>query len=554
MSIQEKYKLSILFILITLLIIIVFWGIWDTFFQQDEWLGLGQTYVLGPKIITNGVSPLGLLFGEGRPITRGLGVIITLYFPMKIWALAAYSLFFHAVNACLVFLISKKILKSDRLALLASIFFALSAVSHQNVTWFAASFGGLLGAFCIFLSIYLVLIYLEKKEKRFLASSFLVAFLSFYVKENGIFLFIFLPLTIFIYKKNLLFTKTTRRMFYLIVAIAVLFIVYRLFNLLPASVDVSKTAYADVGRLSIVPRLISRAVLYPLTGLTLVYLPQSLGNELGMNFLKINYSYITSRPDQIAQTVILDELSIIASFVLLFILYLISKEGKDRRNQIVFSLLLFGLSLSPYILVTKGYAYLEPRYYYVPMAANGIILSILVLRLFRLTKKISSAKYFITGALLLFILVHVLSIRKDIAVQLDFASTRRAYLADLNKLVPTLKENKNIFYITGDKPWLHESNFTPFQNNFGYSLMVIYYPSGKIPKEPMTKETLWIMGDWGAYEGEGKLFGYTYTFDQLKALVGKYNIPSSGIHALYYDYDKKQLTDISESTRKKLGY
>ncbi len=538
----------LLFIL--LLILYTFWRLPQTFYQQDEWLGLGQVLAFSWESVSNGYSPIGLFMGEGRPLTRIFGVLIFGNFPYDSLSLSIYSIGFHFLNSILVFFIALRLLKKNYLALISSLFFAINNVTHQSVTWFAASFGLQPATTLILLSIFAFIRFVEKENKKFLYLSFISVILSLYFKENGVFLFLFLPVIPFLLGKKINFKRYSKQLVPLIVFIFI-FASYRLLEMLSGSY-VSNSVYASISNQNILVTLVTRFIMYPLTSFSLIYIPYPISTFLTFSFLDAYYPFIVNRPDLVAYTVVLDMLAIIGSFLIFIFLYFIGKDRKETKKVIIFSLLFFFLSLLPYIVISKTYAYMEPRYYYIASIPAGFLLALITRYLI---EKINKRKLGLILIILFFsfyLLSQIMPIKKDIVAQVIVASERRLFLKQLNSLLPTLNKDENIFYFTGDRSWYVEKNKIPFQHGFGHSIMVLYLSSEKIPKQLLSTEYLWGLGEEGYRKIGNKSYGYFNDIENLKKTVKENNINPDNIHAFYYKSEDLKLLDISENVRRDL--
>lgn len=221
--------------------------------------------------------------------------------------------------------------------------------------------------------------------------------------------------------------------------------------------------------------------------------------------------------------------------------------------MIIFSIGFFFLSIIPYIVVSKDYAYLEPRYYYLTSAASGMILAILVDAVANMFKNKKAVLVLLLLLSLGYLRYEVKVIRDDVARQVDIASERKQFLQDLHTYLPTLNRNTNIFYFTGNRSWLVDGNKTPFQHGFGYSIMALYYESGKIPRYLPASEYLFKLGEQGYKEMEGLKLGYFHNYEDLKKNIIAKAIDPQNVYSFYYDWDKKKLFDISEETSEKLS-
>ena len=84
------------------------------------------------------------------------------------------------------------------------------------------------------------------------------------------------------------------------------------------------------------------------------------------------------------------------------------------------------------------------------------------------------------------------------------SQTRIKFLNQMSLLLPKLESNKNIFYITGDTDYYIVGNKVPFQQGMGYTLMVWYYHTGKIPKDLINENFLWELNSQGYKEIDNK--------------------------------------------------
>lgn len=524
-------------------ILFTFWELPQTFYQQDEWLGLGQIIEQGWSHITYGLTPLQVIFGDGRPLTRVLGVLFFNAFPLDGVAHSLYSLFFHFGNTVLVYFIAIRILKEKPLAFISALFFAVNSVSHQAVTWFGASFGTQPATCTTLLSILLFLQFLEKKQNKFAYSAFFLAVLSLYFKESGMFLFLFLPLLPFLFQ-----TKVSLKKYIILYLPLISFIgIFVLFRFLEMTVlsSYEGTSFAgrnflQGGKEMLAHTLFIRSLLYPLTSLSLIFIPPTYARELGFYIQKFYYPYIDQKPDLIALTAAMDLAAIVLSFILLFVFYNLHKKANQEKRIISFSLIFFVLSVLPYIVIEKQYAYMEPRYYYVPSVAAGILLAYLYNKIVLQTKKKLVRFATIFGLILLFIL-HIRLVQNDISIQKTIASERLSYISQLKEIVPTLHDNTNIFLVTGDKPWLVEGNRTPFQHGFGYSVALLYKDTDKVPHGLLSNGKLFNLGEEGYWNESGMRFGYYWDEEKVSTLLERKNISVDKVIKLYYNSKEKKL-------------
>lgn len=543
-----KYSFFWLGILV-ILILATFWQLPKTFYQQDEWLGLGQILEQGWSHITFGLSPLQILFGDGRPLTRVLGVLFFRTFPLDALSLSIYSISFHITNTFLVFFISRKLLKYSFFAFIAASFFAVNSVSHQAVTWFGASFGTQPAGLTTLLAVYLFLNYLDTRKKLLASGALILAILSLYFKESGIFLFLFLPLLPFIFGKKLPFRKYAALYLPLII-FAICFGLFRLVEMvfLRSYMDTTfaGSTFLQVGSQNVFATMATRAIFYPLTSLSLIFWTPPMVREIAFMLHKYYYAYITERSDLVVLTVILDIVALIGTAVIGLVLYFVVKQNRQVKTIVTFSLLLFVLSILPYVVIEKQYAYMEPRYYYIPAVGASILLGSVAA--FAYEKYRKNSKVLFTGVVILALLLffHVRTVWIETNQQVLITQERKQFLRQLATHVPTLKRDTNIFLVTGDTPWLVEGNRTPFQHGFGYSILVLYKESGKIPTGLLSQGALFALGEEGYWEKNNLQFGYFWNKEHMEKVLIENNISQDKVIALYYNKKQGKLYNYSD--------
>ena len=142
--------------------------------------------------------------------------------------------------------------------------------------------------------------------------------------------------------------------------------------------------------------------------------------------------------------------------------------------------------------------------------------------------------------------IHTL-LEKDIQI----AHERKQFLSMLNTAVPVLPESP-IFYLDGSHDYYVAHNKAPFQQGTGYTLMVWYYKSGKIPANFLQEPFLWDITSEGYKQTQGKGFGYFHDMNNLKESLKSNQLPLTAIVGLYYDSENKRLINITEQVRNEI--
>ena len=546
----KKYFLPIA--VLSFITILVFLNLPKTFYQQDEWQTLGHLQAKGLEVFFS-VSPMQLFFGELRPLSTILYWLLFGFFKFTVVPVAIFAIFFQILNSSLVFYLADKITKKRTVAYVASIFLIVNSVSHQAVTW-ASAVATLPAATLILIAIIMYLKYLEMGDKKYLAVSFLSTIFSFYFKGIGLSLFILLPLMTFVYTKKMISRKNLQETFFInlpLLAFGFLVLIFRFIEVFFRTEKVAGFALGT-GNSSFSQTVLFHLFLYPLTSLFQVFVPPLDLYFLTPVIIKLQYKFLIGSPltDLVAQTIVADMVSIAGAAVLLSLLGFMMYKRKDKimNRNIFFVLLFFFLSFLPYIILDRGSAYLESRYFYVGTIGAGLLLVYVVYFLVNINKYLKWITIFIV---FLYLLHHAGIVQKDINYQVNLGNQRKSVLNSIKSLKPKL-EDKTIFYVTGDKEYYGPIT-NPFQNGLGYVLEVWYYDSGKIPREFLTGNFLWDLGS-ESYREKGKYgFGYFQDIDKMAKVMEKDKLSISMVHAFYIKSKEKRVLNIDEEVKGRLA-
>lgn len=548
-----KYKRNFNFltflpvVFLGLCILFAFFPLTKSFYQQDEWLAYGSYLARGTQFIFfNAKNIFGFILGEGRVLSTLIYYFFFKLFPFNVVPIALFSIIFHILNTILVFVLIKKIFKKILPAFLGSLFFAFNSVSQGAVTWPATIVGTLPSTTLIILSVFTFIEFLEKKIGKWLVLTFLLLYISLFFKETSIFLFLYLPIA------SLLFERVNLKKFlstyWPFIGFFLVDTFFRVSELRTANLQ--QTLFLEGSSPSYWQTLLTRAVLYPLTSFSLTFVPSEPFLWFARSLTKIYYPFIM--PQQFilfAQTAVLDLLSICLTFVILTITSIFLKfSNRQESKYIKFIIGFLFFSFLPYILISKNYAYLESRYYYLPSFAGGIILAWLVLKIMEIINKtrIYFLKPLIIVIFVLFLLCHLKYIEKNISGDVAISRERMSFLAQLKQFIPKLEGERNIFYIDSDSDFYVSGNKVPFQQGTGYTLMTIYYKDGKIPQGFLKEGYLYEIGSQGYKEEGDYSFGYFSKLDSLKDAVKTNNLSKEIIIGLYYDSKRGRLVDITQ--------
>lgn len=526
----SKYLYFFASILLVLLIVIIYWPVTRTFYQQDEWLGYGLFLAKGAGTVLQSTGSFwGIIFGQGRIMSNLLFYFFYKIWPLNVFPVAVFSISLHIVNTLLIFYIAKRIFKNVLSAFLGALFFAVNSVPQSAITWAASSTNTPTSTTLILVSILFYFIYLEKNKTKWLFYSFILIYVSLFFKETGIFLFLLLPVSALIFKKYS-FKSFIKTFWYYFVAVTII-VAYRLLGFL--FTPQPEALFLTGSSKYFFDSLIIRSVLYPLTSFSLTIIPSSPFVWFARYIESVYYPFFPSEQFiLIAQSVVLDLVSTVFSFALFILIYVIAKKTEIKQRKVIIflvSLLLF--NFLPYIIISKNYSYLESRYYYLASAIWGIIIAWVFSFVFEKRRHILIK----IAAILLFlylIYAHISALSADIANLAAESQTRIRILDQITKLESNLAGNKNVFYVTGNADYLLPGNNVPFQQGFGYTLMTIYYKSGKIPATFFLDQYLFEIGSQGYKEESGYGFGYFSDKSLMGEVLKRKDISIAGF---YYD-------------------
>ena len=526
---------------IIIVITFLFKDLTKTFYQQDEWHGLGLVFSDGINSVLSGTSrPIDILFVKGRLLSNAIFYLFATFFPFQNTQMAYLAISLHITAAFLTFLLIKRLIGNIGISLLGAVFFAVNSVSHGGVTWAVVSISTVGSTILVLVSTFFFLNFIEANKSMWLILSGITLYLSLWFKETGLYLFIFFPVAALLFKKYNF--KSYISQFWLFIVPFLLIAGYRVLELRLRTTD--SNLYLTGANENFFLTILIRMILYPLTSLSLMFVPGGPFINFARDIMRVNYSYLWSATNNllIAQSVILDLLAVVLTcFILLTIFVFLLKEKTENKKKVIFWLAFTLLSFSPYVLLDKDFAYLESRYYYLPVVGGAVILSWLLARM----RQILGNKPFLFTILplyLVFIFFHAQSVRTAIKAQIVLSDWRTSFIAQLKNQVPTLNNNKNVFYITSNQTYWTDSNKIPFQQGSGYTLMVLYYDSGKIPKELLKDGYLFEIGSQGYRESEGVGFGHFWDREALKEALKANNLPQGSVIELYYNSEKRSLS------------
>jgi len=523
-KVMAKYLDWIIVAVLAVIVLLFYWGLKDSFYQQDEWMALGNVLSLGDQyFLSRNDGVLSILVTQGRILSGGITYFIYKNYPFDVLPFVVIALGLHLVNTVLVYYVSRKLFKDRIAGFLAALFFALNSVSAGATTWPAASLGVTIASTSIILA---VLLFYERQQ--FLCFGLL--YISLHFKEIGSYLFFALPiLSFFIWREGL--TRNFRNYWYFYL-FGILYYVFWYLQL--KSVTVEKDLFLTGSSNSFVFTALARSVMYPLTSFSLSFFPSSLMLGFAKNLTMLYYPFLAGNLDLVSQTVVLDMIALVLTFGIFFVVYLRAGAGVKRVNLNVLVIVILSLgSYLPYIAISKSYAYLESRYYYLGVVGSALVLAFLVTSF----KKKSDVAYV---SLLVFVLgltfLHLTCLRGEINRLGYSAKVNKSILEQVDQILPRMGESGTVIYLEGDRNYyIGEGNPLPFQQGTGYTIALWYYGRNPKLKDVVKDRFLWDLGSQGYKESNGYVFGYYWNKEDLKADLGAGGFGVEDVICLYYD-------------------
>jgi len=225
-------------------------------------------------------------------------------------------------------------------------------------------------------------------------------------------------------------------------------------------------------------------------------------------------------------------------------------ENKYRK-VILFSILLLLFSFLPFSVTNRGGEYLDSRYFSFAAAAGGLLISGLLASIGMVCNKNKNLRSIVISCISLFMMGYLYKqsvyIFRDIRYQKIIGEERRNMLQTIRTTYPDLPD-KPVLYATGSAEAFYgvSGMRLPLQQGPGYTFMVLFYDTGKIPKSFIGDMLLWGMLDQGYYEDGNQGFGYYHSFDLLHSDMCKNKFGTDQIQGFSYDATNQRINAITQ--------
>lgn len=530
---------------ISAFIFFAYFGLPQSFFEQDEWHTFGYMNFLfsldGKEFVENVLSsgplthftPLSLFFKMG--LYKLFGLNASLYFLV--------SLILHTLVSIVVYLLILILTKRKIAAFLGSLFFAIGSSHYQAVTWIGTFEGAQLSTFFGLLAIITLLVYLMEAKRKLFYFSLILIFIALLFKETALTFFLALLALIFFKEKKKEKVFSFIKIGVILLFYASLRFTYLLFGNkgLPAAVgEKTEDLIFIIGyNFLTLPIKLFTQVFFPNN--ILVYFANITSSPFGI------YQYLARGPWVLENGFRYDLLSIPLGMVFLAVLlYLRGKVADKLPFYLGLALVFF---TPPLFLPLKKYlVFFDSRYIYPATAGLSLVTGAIIASL---KLKFRVLPVFLLTIFFIALLGHLWSLKMAVNQQRELGSTRESLVGYIKEQYPKLPR-KTIFYTESDATYYGVPNILPFQSGFGQMLLVFYHPVMKYPAPFFKEDFLWDLNAQGYKEIEGTGFGYYRDFELLKKAMKKYNISSSSVIAFSWESQTESLVNISLEVRKRL--
>jgi len=527
---------------------VIYWGAWNGFFQQDEWLGLGNYFGLRDMALWEQLLNLYRpMFSFGLkhflPVIPLANLVRYHFFGLDYKYYVFMSLLLHTGGAYLVFLLTRNISKNNRSGFLAGLFFLLNASGSEAVTWVAASTPTQLALLFSLLSLFFFIRWIDSHRSWDVVGSIATFLLAIFSKETSIFLFIAIP-TFFLSSKKR--DNSLKRNRFWLFFFLFLIIGYTLLRLFLSGTDwlLEKKTFLPA-LISLVPKSLSQ-----------ILIPQEIslwgGREIYeiIRQIPIRYTVFPFRIESVMAGLLLFLNWGSFIFVLYWCLKFLKKSSGLLAKNIWLFIFCFFASLLPLLFIDKSELWsvvLPERGLYIPLALASVVFGLFF-------AKVAVNKRVLTILILLWT-VNLVGIRTNLKLIVDSGRQRAEILKNIRNKFPKL-QGKTVFFIESNSSYYglpETEKILPFQSGLGQTLLVWYHDTENFPAEFFKNQFLWQIGSQGYQEFDGRGFGYYRNESDFLEFVNSTHLRGEQIIAFFWESETKNLIDISEAVRENVA-
>lgn len=540
-----KKNLSIFLVFLSITIF-AFWGLWNTYFQQDEWL------LFGRAINQSQGLPLSFLDFAGNhfwPAGNALWFSLYKIFGFDAWFYSLSAILLHSLVSFLVWKFINGFIKNGKVSFLLTILFTISFPAAQPVLWFAIP----VFLFPSIIFLLLFLIYLQKcNEKGILSRKdililFLLFLISFIFREESMTLMLLLPAYVLLFWKG-----SKNRLILPVLTLVVIIIVFILARIGLEAINGEHIIYEQGSR-----KLI---ILY-----NLISIPPKIVFQNALEYVnfwwpasnwyaKLAFPWLLQDGHSMSRAVFEGIVFLLSIPLALLVGASFIKSSLKNKKVIIFSI--FWILVCSAILAFGGRRlhFLESRYLY--LGNIGVIL--FLYGLFSPFVRINERfRPLFMVSLLIFYFGFIVYFYSGVRWYVnDFytpiAEQRKNIISQILKTYPKIEKN-TIFFVECKSSCLADDIILPFQSGVGQMLLVLYGSKNEKAYAPFLN--FYFLWDWKS-EGYKRIgdygFGYFRDFKKMKDVYTKENIRPEDIVSFKYDKSNNKIEDTSQKTRERL--
>lgn len=512
-----------------LAILLVYWRLPLTFFEQDEWKAF-EIYILEAG------KPIYYCFTVQRPLTCFVNTLEWHVFGLNASFYGLLSLVLISLTTLVLyrFLTNWNIPKYK--AVIASSIFPLFVAGSQAFTWFGAFSASLPSFLFGLLAVDFLLRDIKKPSLALGLGSLVSALISLYFKEESLWL---LPVLIAAWWTFSIEQGSPRSVKSFVRHLGLLIIAIVVFLYLE-KIRQSHNALRVAGLVST-----TDAVAYRFDVLrSFVLLPYH-----HLSHIIIAPEYMDSLRAFSGRTVA-SLSALISAFMVFYLALLLYVKDKKERPMVLFFVVWALVSFSSYAIFGKNPEFLEGRYYFVAQAPIAALLVIGLLPA-RVTN-LASLNTMGVGLLAIILLANVALATKRLSKSVDIANERKNIIAFFQKRTGPLPKKAVIYTETTNFGYAGlAANILPFQNGPGTLFRVVYQGKGQDYRVLGNKQDyLWDILAQGYDEADGVGFGYFRDYGVLAKTVREKKIPTDSVYA--FRYEGQTMYDVTNLVRGRL--
>lgn len=547
-------------LLILLIVAIVYNPVLHAYFQQDEW----PAFAIYFAKYGNTIKSLIFLFRPNVdhyvPLSDSLYLILNKIFGLEYIGYAVISVFMHLLCVYLVYVLASNLFKNKYLGLLSSLFFGINDSGHQATSWIAATFNtngatifGLLSL--IFFHKFITSSNLKKNYQiRNFVISILFLIVSILFKEISVGLFVFY--LFILYFSNRIKIKDKRK--YLL-SLFTLSFVYGLLRIIMLFASRSNVEEKVVTESQSFVDILKNLITFPAKIFSQSIIPTPFLLSISKSISSLMPSSLTgvrgtTAFDIFSQQIVVQTINWILFLTgVVLIIYLFGKL-KDRKifNILFFSFVFIVINSFIYVLSPGrggNIPTVDSRNIYFSSIGTSLFLSALYIAF------VKNNRLLVYGIFIFLIGLNVFWLNSDLRILASDGQERSQILYQIKHDYPHLPE-KVVFYTESDKAYYglpENEKIFPFQVNFGYTLLIYYFPS---------QHYSWNFLELGGYlynfnaqgykEDNGVGFGYFRDFNLLVSTFKQRKLFVNSIIAYRYNSNSKKLLNITDDIRAKV--